>query len=122
MKYTLAILLFGLLSISGYSQTSKPILVQNHYYPKQGKDKEVYEWRLHASDVRVKLGLPKGRVLRKTDGVNGPYVIWECEYASLEERKKDVALIDQSEEFKKVQEHMGTLLDKFERSIWEIDN
>ncbi|HEY5824056.1 MAG TPA: hypothetical protein VIT44_06820 [Cyclobacteriaceae bacterium] len=48
--------------------------------------------------------------------------MWECEYASLQEREKDVALIDQSEEFKKVQEHMGTLIDKFERSIWEIND
>src|SRR5690242_18517652 len=78
--------------------------------------------RLHASDVRAKLGLPKGRVLRKINGTGGPYVIWECEYASVYAREKDIALIDQSEEFKKVQEHMGTLIDKFERSIWEVDN
>jgi hypothetical protein len=100
----------------------KPILVQNHYYPKEGKEKEVYEWRLHASDVRENLGLPKGRVLKRISGENKPYVIWQCEYPSLEAREIDVKELDKSEEFKKVQHHMGTLLEKFERSVWEINN
>ena len=121
MKTALTFVLFVTALIS-YAQNQKPIVIQNHYYPKPGKEKEVYEWRLHASDVRSTLGLPKGRVLRKITATGGPYVIWECEYASIQEREKDVALIDKSEEFKKVQEHMGTLIDKFERSIWEIDN
>jgi len=121
MKTLLVVSFFAIVTFT-YAQNSKPIVVQNHYYPKQGKDKEVYDWRLHASEVRSKLGLPKGRVLKKLTGTGGPYVIWECEYASLQEREKDIALIDQSEEFKKVQEHMGTLIEKFERFIWEIDN
>ncbi len=121
MKTVLIVFLSSLISFCN-AQSSKPIIVQNHYYPKPGKEKEVYEWRLHASDVRAKLGLLKGRVLRKINGTGGPYVIWECEYASADAREKDIALIDQSEEFKKVQEHMGTLIDKFERSMWEIDN
>ena len=100
----------------------KPIIVQNHYYPKEGKEKEVYEWRLHASGVRSGLGLPKGRVLRRISGENKPYVIWECEYASMETREIDVKESDKSQEFKKIQEHMATLLDKFERTVWEINN
>jgi hypothetical protein len=122
MKTTVFIFFFLVLSLYAKAQTSKSIVVQNHYYPKAGKDREVYEWRLHASEVRSKLGLPKGRVLRKLNGNTGPYVIWECEYESVQAREKDIALIDQSEEFKKIQEHMGTLIDKFERSIYEIDN
>ena len=113
---------FIVVAYVGHAQSAKSIVVQNHYYPKPGRESEVYEWRLHASDVRAKLGLPKGRVLRKINGTGGPYVIWECEYVSVDAREKDIALIDQSEEFKKVQEHMGTLIDKFERSIWEVDN
>lgn len=104
-----------------YAQTSKPIVVQNAYYPKAGKEKEVYEWRIHASEVRARLGLPKGRVLRRVSQNYGPYVIWECDYTSLEQREKDVEKIDQSDEFKKVQEHMGTLLEKFERTVWEVN-
>ncbi len=104
-----------------FAQVQKSILVQNSYYPKAGKAEEVYQWRLHASEVRAKLGLPKGRVLKKISNNEGPYVLWICEYSSLEAREKDVKLIDQSEEFKKVQEHMGTLIEKFERFIWEIE-
>lgn len=114
------ILLFSLCATSAFAQKSKTIVVQNYYYPKDGLENDVYEWRLRASAVREKLGLPKGRVLKKISGVDGPYVIWECEYPSTEVREKDVAILDKSEEFKKVEEHMSTLLDKFSRSIWEI--
>ncbi|HMG92078.1 MAG TPA: hypothetical protein VK589_18605 [Chryseolinea sp.] len=125
MKFAVVVFML-VLSTIGYLQQSKPIVVQNAYFPKAGKEKEVYEWRLHASDVREKLGLPKGRVLRRisvptTIGSNGSYVIWECEYSSMEERQRDVEKLDQSEEFKKVQEHMTTLLDKFERTVWEVN-
>jgi len=119
MKFIVVLFMFALSTI-GYEQ-SKPIVVQNAYYPKAGKEKEVYEWRLHASDVREKLGLPKGRVLRRISEGSGSYVIWQCEYSSMEERQRDVEKLDQSEEFKKVQEHMSTLLDKFERTVWEVD-
>ncbi|MBD2705853.1 hypothetical protein IC229_34970 [Spirosoma sp. BT702] len=115
----LVVLLSG---ISGNvaAQVADTILVQNHYYPKPGKEDEVYKWRLHASEVRSKLGLPKGRVLKKLNGTGGPFVIWECEYPSPEARQKDVAVLDQSEEFKQVQAHMTTLLDKFERYVFSI--
>jgi len=103
------------------AQQSKPIVVQNAYFAKAGKEKEVYEWRLHASEVREKLGLPKGRILRRISDGSGSYIIWQCDYSSMEERKKDVDLLDRSEEFKKVQEHMNTLLDKFERTVWEVN-
>jgi hypothetical protein len=111
----------------GYLPPPKPIVVQNAYFPKAGKEKEVYEWRLLpiaiGTDVRDRLGLPKGRVLRRISipidiGSNGSCVIWECEYNSMEERQKDAKKLDQSEEFNKVQEHMSTHLDKFERTVW----
>ena len=124
-KHLLSI--FLLLSLSSVSvdsmaQVTGTILVQNLYFPKPGKEEEVYKWRLHASDVRSKLGLPKGRVLKKLSGTDGPFVIWECEYPSLEAREKDITVLDKSEEFKQVQAHMSTLLDKFERSVFAIHN
>ena len=70
--------------------------------------------------MRAKLGLPTGRVLKKITGDALFYVIWECEYQSLTAREADVKALDQSEEFKKVQEHMSSLIQKFERSIWEV--
>ena len=120
MKVLLLVLIFSI-PFALQAQEKKAILVQNAYYPKTGKEEEVFQWRLHASDVRAKLGLLKGRVLKKISGNGGPYVLWVCEYPSMETREKDVALLDQSEEFKKVQEHMGTLIEKFERFVWEIN-
>lgn len=119
MKYLLFFLIWTGFQ-NGQPDLSKPILIQNHYYPKQGKEKEVYEWRLHASEVREKLGLPKGRVLKRISGEHQPFIIWECEYPSLEAREKDIKELDKSKEFKQVQEHMASLLEKFERSVWEI--
>jgi len=102
------------------AQEVKPIVVQNIYYPKPGKEDEVYQWRLHASDVRAQLGLPYGRVLKKLSGDATYFVVWECDYSSLAAREADVKALDQSPEFTKVQEHMGTLIQKFERNIWEV--
>src|SRR4051812_28620242 len=85
---------------------SRALVVQNYYYALPGKATDVYLWRLHASDVRAKLGLARGRVLRrvpdpKTDKlpVALPDVIWECEYSSREAREADVAQLDKSAEF-----------------------
>lgn len=110
----------SIVSINSMAQVNDTILVQNLYFPKLGKEEEVYTWRLHASEVRAKLGLPKGRVLKKLSGTGGPSVIWECAYPSLEAREKDVTVLDKSDEFKQVQAHMSTLLDKFERSVFTI--
>lgn len=109
-------------SMKPYCQESKPIVVQNFYYPKSGNEEAVYQWRLHASEVRAKLGLPTGRVLKKIMGDALYYIAWECEYASLAAREADVKKIDQSVEFKNVQDHMSTLIQKFERSIWEVNS
>ncbi len=100
----------------------KRILVQNHYFPKPGREKEVYQQRLLASEVRAKLGLPKGRVLKKVKGDAAASVIWECEYPSMEARKQDASLLGEFAEFKEVQERMRTLLTRFEKSIWEIED
>ncbi|MVM29314.1 hypothetical protein GO755_04660 [Spirosoma sp. HMF4905] len=122
-KYLMSIFLLVLLSslsLDSMAQVTDTILVQNLYFPKPGKEEEVFKWRLHASEVRAKLGLPKGRVLKKLSGSGGPFVIWECQYPSLEAREKDVTILDKSDEFKEVQAHMSTLLDKFERYVFAI--
>lgn len=97
------------------------IVVQNFYFPKPGKENEVLAQRKLASSVRAKLGLPAGRILLRTsESTSQAYIIWECEYSSLKSREEDVAKLDLSAEFKQVQEHMGTLLEKFDRSVWQV--
>lgn len=118
----LVIFISCLIVLSGCGQPSKHILVQNQYVPKPGKENEVYILRLHASDVLAKLGLQKGRVLKRPQLSDRPYVMWECEYSSMNEREMDVAKVSKSEEFKKIEDHMGTLVDSFERVTWEVED
>jgi ketosteroid isomerase-like protein len=115
-----SILLFA--ATSSFSQDLQPIVVHNHYYPKPGKGDEVFEWRLHASEVRAKLGLPAGRVLKKVSGEGSDDVIWECEYPSMAAREADVQALDQADEFKEVQTHMTSLIDKFHRDVWLVNS
>ncbi|MEA1787430.1 hypothetical protein U1E44_15115 [Arenibacter sp. GZD96] len=121
---TLSFIIFSASLVSAQSTENLPatkIVVQNLYYPKPGLETEVFQWRLHASAVRAKLQLPVGRVLQRIDTVDGqPYVIWECEYPNLDARAADVEKIGESKEFEEVQQHMGTLLAKFERSVWYV--
>ena len=50
--------------------SSKMMVVHNGYYAKPGQAEAVYQWRLHASDVRAQLGFPPGRVLRRIGDAN----------------------------------------------------
>lgn len=97
------------------------IIVRNEYWAKPGLEDEVYAHRLHASAVRARLGLATGRVLRRLgDAEDRPDVVWECEYSSLEAREADISALHASGEFKPVMEKMGTLIDRFERSVWRV--
>lgn len=97
------------------------IVVLNLYYPKPGQEEEVLETRLRASAVRARLGLPAGRVLRRTSGSEElPYVIWECVYPDQAAHDRDMDARANSPEFEAVRERMGSLLARFERSVWEL--
>jgi hypothetical protein len=117
-------------AVSGNAQSTAdssagPIVVQNYYYALPGKAEDVYQWRLHASQVRAKLGLARGRVLRRIsqqaidkDSSTLPDVIWECDYPSQASRERDVERLGKSSEFDEVEKHMDTLLRKFDRAIF----
>lgn len=98
-----------------------PIVVRNAYWAKPGLEEAVYRQRLLASEVRRRLGLYTGRVLRLASGPEGqPDVIWECEYPSAAARDEDVAALSASGEFDVVTERMGTLIERFERTVWRV--
>jgi hypothetical protein len=104
----------------------KVIVVQNFYYALPGKADEVYRWRLHASEVRGRLGLAVGRVLRRTPAgaetanADLPDVVWECEYPNAKARAADVARLDASREFDSVEAHMQTLIRQFRRGVFTV--
>jgi hypothetical protein len=118
------------------AQSAKPpasirrgvIVVHNYYYAQPGREEEVFRWRLHASDVREKLGFPRGRVLRLSRGTEGmrstsevPDVIWECEYPDIEARERDVKAVEATPEFQAVQKHMRTLYRRFKRGMYVME-
>jgi hypothetical protein len=105
----------------------RAIVVQNFYYALPGKADEVYRWRLHASEVRARLGLAVGRVLKRTPAPGDdakeadlPDVVWECEYPDANARAADVARLDASREFDPVEAHMQTLIRQFRRAVFTV--
>jgi hypothetical protein len=105
----------------------KAIVVQNFYYALPGKVDEVYRWRLHASEVRGRLGLAVGRVLKRTqqsaadlNNAELPDVVWECEYPNVAARDADVARLDGSREFESIEAHMQTLIRQFHRAVFSV--
>lgn len=123
MSFCMMVLLnTGVAEQTQKSPVLSPIVVQNYYFAKAGKMEEVYRWRLHASDVREKLGLRRGRVLRRFgDSSQQPDVIWECDYPDLKSREDELKALENNPEFDAVMEHMDTLIDRFDRSIWEVE-
>ena len=43
------------------AQQTQRFIVQNNYWALPGKAEEVFQWRIHASDVRERLGLPEAK-------------------------------------------------------------
>lgn len=98
------------------------VVVQNRYFIKSGQEAEGLRTRRAASAVRTSAGRPAGRILVSVDSSDGaPNFIWECDYPSLEAREEDATWAEGSPEFTALREHMGTLLERFERAVFELD-
>ena len=86
MRFLRAVLLESSLILRLAGQAAAPPPRQtgnrtNGIWAKSGKAKEVYRWRLHACDVREKIGLPRGRVFRRQgDSATLPDVVWQIVY------------------------------------------
>jgi hypothetical protein len=95
------------------------VVEQTAYFAKPGLADKVYEHRLHASEVRQKIGLPAGRVFRRVGGTGElADVVWQLEYADQHALDHDLAVRAQSREFEEVRATMGTLIDKFSRGFY----
>jgi hypothetical protein len=92
------------------------LLVQNRYYAKPGKAREVYAWRLHASAVLRQLGLQAGAVYRGAGG-SEPDAIWQVALDSAAVAREGRAARE-SPQFQSVMRHMGTLTRRFESGVY----
>jgi hypothetical protein len=124
----LAIVAAAMCLATAATAAEKAIVVQNFYYALPGKADEVYRWRLHASEVRARLGLAVGRVLRRAPASGAeagdaelPDVVWECEYPNAKARAADLARLEASREFEPIEAHMETLIRRFRRAVFFYD-
>jgi hypothetical protein len=103
------------------NQPSGATVIQASYYAKPGKADEVLTHRQHASDVLEKLGLPRGRVMRRVGGSNEqPDVMWECEFPNVAALDHFLKIAQASSEFEEVRKYMASLIRDAERSDWEV--
>lgn len=93
----------------------------NFYYGRPGVADQVLAQRLRASDVRVRIGLPYGRVMSRTLGGDElPDVIWEQEFAEVGGHHADMATRAASPAFEAIRAGMRPLLRRFERPLFEV--
>jgi hypothetical protein len=93
----------------------------NFYYAKPGMEDAVLRQRLAASDVRVAMGIPRGRVLRKTSGAPTlPDVVWEYHFTEMAGHHADMAARAASPEFEAIRAGMRKLYRRFERPLFEL--
>ena len=93
----------------------------NFYYAQPGNEDAVLRQRLYASDVREKLAIPRGRVMRRTAGAATlPDAIWELQFAEIAGHHADMAVRAASPEFEAVRAGMRKLCRRFDRPLFEI--
>ena len=99
------------------------LVERTHYHAKPGRAREVLVTRRRASEVRVALGLPRGRILTKADPAgDGPDVTWECAFPDAAAHARDLEARDRSPEFSAVRARMTALLERFERLVLTADD
>lgn len=95
------------------------IVSHNYYYARPGNAEAVLRQRLRACDVREKIGLPRGRVLQKIEGVTElPDVMWEIEFDDTSGHHIDMAARAASPEFEAIRHGMRLLYRRFERPLY----
>jgi len=94
------------------------IVESTHYWARAGEFDAVLAQRRAATALRVRLGLPPGRIFRKVEG-DGPDLRWECGFPTREEFDRDMAARAASPEFAAGRRAMHALLERFERHVQE---
>lgn len=93
----------------------------NFYYALPGFGEAVLAQRLRACDVRLQLGLPRGRVLaRQTEDEQLPEVVWELAFDDVDGHLRDMAARAASPAFEAVRAGMRRLYRRFERPLYEV--
>ncbi len=95
------------------------IISYNFYYARPGNAAAVLRQRLLASDVRARLGLPRGRTISKLEGGDDfPDVIWRLDFADMAAQDADMQARAASTEFETIRTGMRQLYRRFERPLY----
>lgn len=94
------------------------IVEATNYFAMEGQAGAVLEQRRKATEIRRELGLDPGRILIRLEGT-GPDVRWECSFVSREAYEEDMAARGGSQAFADARKAMHTLLERFERHVYE---
>ncbi|MBR0836925.1 hypothetical protein JQ612_27340 [Bradyrhizobium manausense] len=97
------------------------IVETTNYFAKDGQAPVVLQQRRRATAIRRALGLEPGDIFVLREG-NGPDVRWECRFPSREAYEADLAVRGGSEAFAEARRTMHTLLERFERHVYEMDD
>lgn len=93
----------------------------NFYYAITGNEAAVLRQRLRACNVRLELGIPRGRVLERTYGSSElPNVVWELSFQDISGHHADMAVRAASAAFEEVREGMRRLCRRFERPLFDV--
>jgi hypothetical protein len=94
----------------------------NLYYARDPSVLEqVLETRLRASDVRLAIGVARGRVFRRAEvGGELPDVMWDCPFADAAAHERDMQTRAASAEFEACRARMRALTRRFERVLYDF--
>lgn len=102
------------------------ILVHQRYFAKPDLRDRVIETRIEASSRLAALGVPAGQIWVPVRGQEGiadaglPDVIWECTYATLEERERVRTRQEGDPAFHAIRTRQGTQLDRWVREHYQL--
>ena len=102
------------------------ILVHQRYFAKPNLRDRVIETRIEASSRLAALGVPIGQIWVPVRGGAGivdtglPDVIWECTYASIEERERLRVSQEGDPAFHAIRTRQGTQLDRWAREHYQL--
>lgn len=135
MRKTATIFLTALIAGGAVASTAPEaeescFIVQHFYYPKEGKEAEALATRMRGADIRVRLGLPTGRIFRVESAVSGhpsqgapaPFesaaLTSITEYADEASWRASREQLSGDAEYREVLRANGELLRHFEQIAW----
>ena len=98
------------------------IVVCNRYYARPGMAAAVLATRRRASERLRELGVPAGRIYTLlAPQEDAPDVLWECAYATMDERRRVEAILDADAAFTAIRAEQREQLRHFAREHYTAD-